>query len=152
MNNGHSSRFASATRVVLIVLLAVSFLGILRYRSSQAASPASSHSSEREGKLAQATAVAILVNNMNPHQVMEGFGATLDAEVPGLDVLTASQRARALDAVYNQVRIRTGQAPTVLEAPSSGVDFYDRRANDNSDPFALNWLGYNTTPGDNFKQ
>jgi len=148
----HSARFPTTARVLLIVFVTVSFFGILRYRHNQAASPAASNGSERQGKLAAATSVAILVNNTHSHQVMEGFGATLNAEVPGPDVLTASQRARALDAVYNQVKIRTGQAPTVVEAPSTGGDFYDRRANDNSDPFALNWLGYNKTPGDNFKQ
>jgi O-glycosyl hydrolase len=98
-------------------------------------------------------AVSIRVDNSYQHQVMEGFGASLNSEVYGTtDYLTASQRARALDALYNQVKIRTGQAPAILEAPSTGDDFYTRRTNDDGNPLTLNWAGFNTTAADGFKR
>ena len=69
-----------------------------------------------------ANPVSIRIDNSTQHQVMEGFGASLNSEVYGTtDYLTTSQRARALDALYNQVKIRTSQAPAILEAPSTNV-------------------------------
>jgi O-glycosyl hydrolase len=101
----------------------------------------------------ESTEVSIRADSSVQHQVIEGFGASFFSEViGGTDMLTGSQRARALDAVFNQVKITTGQAPTLIEAPSMGNDYYARRKNDNGDPFDLDWNGFNVSPGDTFRQ
>lgn len=89
------------------------------------------------------TQVEVIIDNAREYQTMEGFGAThlpLVYEGTG-DVLGPSLRARAIDAVYNQVGIRTGNLEgALLESPGS----YDQRANDNDDPSGINWGGFQT--------
>ena len=100
--------------------------------------------------------VEVTIDNAVEHQTMEGFGATHQTLVFGSvgDTLTASQRTRALDALFNQVKITTGQVPTVFEAPASSTlsTFFGNQANDNTDPLNLDWSGFFTGRGDTFKQ
>lgn len=73
---------------------------------------------------------------------MDGFGATTQPLVYGTrDDLTPSQRQRAVDAVYNQVRLTLGTTPTLLESPGG----FDARANSNADPQTINWSGFDST-------
>lgn len=147
---GNSASWSLA-RGSIFLLLIVSVVVLVRQRPP--VSPAAFGVTAQRKASAETTSVAIQIDGAIQHQVMEGFGASLNSEVIGnTDVLTASQRARALDAAYNQVRIRTGQAPTVLEAPVGGPEAYDRRTNDDGDPFSLKWDGFNKFWGDTFKQ
>jgi hypothetical protein len=91
--------------------------------------------------------VSINIDGTQTHQSWEGFGATMVPEYYDVDVLTPSQRARAVDALFNQVKIRVGQAPTVVEAPSTGANYYNLRQNDNNDALSLNWAGLIRRPG-----
>lgn len=110
----------------------------------------------RSGQVASTTRldepVSVSIDGTKPRQTMEGFGATHSSQITNVDLLTPSQRKRAVDAVFNQIGIRTGQVPTVIEAPSTGEDFYANRRNDNNDAFIINWNGFNTSPGDRYKQ
>ncbi len=100
--------------------------------------------------------VPISIDAASPAQIIEGFGMTWGMEYfsgsTPVDVLTPSQRARVLDAQFNQVKIRLGQSLPLYEAPqSTGSDFFGARANDNADPFTLDWAGFNTWTATNFK-
>lgn len=94
--------------------------------------------------------VVVMIDNSKEHQTMEGFGAThlsLVYEGKG-DVLSPNLRARAIDAVYHQVGITMGNLEgAVLESPGT----YERRANDNNDPFNINWSGFQTFMADAMK-
>lgn len=103
------------------------------------------------------TDVIVSTNNAKTEQIMEGFGATFLALVYGGslgDTLTPSQRSQALDAIFNQVKISMGQIPVSFEAPANSdlSSFFTNQANDNSDPFNLNWNGFSTAWGNMFKQ
>jgi hypothetical protein len=92
---------------------------------------------------AAADTVAVNVDNAKPHQTMEGFGTTnLNLWYGGQtgSSITDDQRKRAIEAVYNQVKINTGQIDRdLLEAPTPD---YATRGNDNSDPNNINWSGF----------
>ncbi|MBW8041941.1 MAG: hypothetical protein FVQ85_18340 [Planctomycetes bacterium] len=97
------------------------------------------------------TQVEIIVDNTREHQTMEGFGAThLPLVYEGIgDVLGPILRAKAIDAVYNQVGISMGNLEVaLLESPGS----YKQRANDNNDPFKFNWKGFQTFRADVMKE
>ncbi|MEK7612358.1 MAG: glycoside hydrolase family 30 beta sandwich domain-containing protein [Patescibacteria group bacterium] len=101
--------------------------------------------------------VIVKTDNAKKHQAIEGFGATHQTLVYGGslgDTLSPSQRSRALDAIFNQVKITTGQIPTVFEASSNSniSTFFNNQANDNNDPSNLNWSGFSSVLGDIFKQ
>lgn len=101
--------------------------------------------------------VIVTTDNTKKHQTIEGFGATHQTLVYGGslgDTLTPSQRSRALDAIFNQIKITTGQIPTVFEASSNSnlSTLFDNKTNDNNDPFNLNWSGFSSVLGDMFKQ
>lgn len=101
--------------------------------------------------------VIVITDNAKKHQTMEGFGATHLTLVYGGslgDTLTPSQRSRAIDAIFNQVKITTGQIPTIFEAPANSnlSTFFENQANDNHDPLKLDWNGFSTILGDTFKQ
>ncbi len=88
--------------------------------------------------------VSITVDTTQMHQTMDGFGATTEVLASpfmnaGADSLTPSQRQRAIQAVYGDVGITLGTLPALLEGPGS----YDDRRNDNDDPNAINWAGFN---------
>jgi O-glycosyl hydrolase len=109
----------------------------------------------RAGPASAAANVSIAVDASIEHQTWFGFGATQSTLVYGGagDVLTASQRQRALDALFNQVKLSTGQAPTTFEAPASSTlaSFFGAQANDDSDPLNLDANGFFTGLGDAFK-
>lgn len=95
--------------------------------------------------------VAVVIDDTVRHQTIEGFGATHLALVyPGLgDVLGAPLRNQAIEAVYGQVGLTLGHLEAgLLESPGS----YEQRANDNDDPFAVNWAGFQTFQADAMKQ
>ena len=76
-------------------------------------------------------AVRVTIDLAREHQTIEGFGATTQSAVQqGRDMLGPELRARALDAVYRQVRLSVGNLDAMLlESPGS---FAERR-NDNND-------------------
>lgn len=100
-----------------------------------------------------AGAATVSVDAAVEHQTWFGFGATHTSEVFGTtDVLTPAQRAATLDFLYNQVRIRTGQVPNLFEAPqAAGPDFFSQQANDDANPFVLNWPGFSTHLMDTYR-
>jgi O-glycosyl hydrolase len=99
----------------------------------------------------RAGVVSVDIDNNTPYQTMEGFGAThlslmyeqgdgTVADYPG-----AALRALAIDAVYNQVRLTTGNVEgPILETPAG----YNERANDDGAPFNYNWSGFGFTGAD----
>src|SRR5262249_32687643 len=99
--------------------------------------------------------VSIAIDASVEHQTWHGFGATQMTLVYGGigDVLSASQRQRAVDALFAQVRISTGQSPAIIEAPASSTlaTFFSSEANDNSDPLTIDPNGFYTGLGDAFK-
>jgi MYXO-CTERM domain-containing protein len=99
--------------------------------------------------------VNVTIDASAEHQTWFGFGATHMTLVYGGtgDVLSASLRQQAVDALFNQVKITTGQAPTTFEAPKSSTleTFFGAAANDNADPMTLDPNGFFTGLGDTFK-
>ncbi len=103
----------------------------------------------------RAVDVPVTIDVATPKQVIEGFGATWTMEylagaTPN-DMLTASQRARVLDAQFNQIKINLGQTQRLDEAPQSSGSRITPRVNDNTDPFTINWAGINDWGMTNFK-
>ena len=85
--------------------------------------------------------VMVTIDAGRPQQTLDGFGAYGKSLVYGTnDFLTGDLRARALDAIYQQVRLNTGNldGSELLESPGS----YDRRQNDDGDPLSINWRGF----------
>jgi len=87
------------------------------------------------------TPVAVVIDGTKRHQVMEGFGAThlpLVYEGRG-DVLGPRLRASAINLVYKQVGITTGNLEgALLESPAG----WNERANDDNDPSTIRWAGF----------
>jgi O-glycosyl hydrolase len=98
-------------------------------------------------------AVSIQVDAGVRHQTIAGFGATHGSFVYGtIDVLGAF-RAQAIDAMYNQVRLNTGNLEVgVFETLASAADTWGQRQNDDADPFTFNPAGWNWTGADTAKQ
>lgn len=93
----------------------------------------------------------VVVDTTTSHQVWEGFGSYINSYVyePGVgDVLTPSQRARAIDAAYGQVGLTMGNVTGIFESPGG---FGDSR-NDDDDPFNFNWAGFNVRPTELVKE
>lgn len=92
--------------------------------------------------------VVVVIDAAQSYQTIDGFGATTVALVyaGGVgDTLTPALRARAIDAVYHQVKLTLGNLEgALLESPGS---FADRR-NDDGDPFHINWAGFQTQSAD----
>jgi len=84
--------------------------------------------------------VSIRVDAAAENQVMDGFGATHLALVrDGRDLLSPTLRARALDALYRQVGLTTGNIDAMLlESPGT----IDARRNDNDNPNVIDWAGF----------
>jgi hypothetical protein len=99
--------------------------------------------------------VGINVDSSTEYQTWFGFGATHEILVYGGagDVLSASQRQRAVNALYSEIKITTGQIPVTFEAPASLTfeTYYAGQANDNNDPEDLASSGFFTGLGDAFK-
>jgi O-glycosyl hydrolase len=92
--------------------------------------------------------VNIAVNNGVAHQAIEGFGATTISLIYNTtDNVPAPLRARAIDALYNQVRLNMGNLEVgPFESPSSMLY---APANDDGDPNTINAAGFNWTQSDN---
>ena len=87
--------------------------------------------------------VSVITDSAKERQIIEGFGATHQSLVYGGglgDTLTPSQRSRAVDAIFNQVKITTGQIPTIFEASASSnlSTFFENQANDNNGDVSIN--------------
>lgn len=134
------ARVRSAALVIVVMIAGLQFTGV-QYSVEPVIR-----------KAAASEPVTVTIDNTNPKQVMHGFGATYSTQVlaGGQDYLTASQRSRSVDALFNQIKIRTGVAPTLIEAPQTG-DWWANRRNDNTDPLAINSAGFNSTIGNHFK-
>jgi MYXO-CTERM domain-containing protein len=95
-----------------------------------------------------AAAVTVQVKGSEPHQVMEGFGATtLSLAYGATDNVRADLRPKAIQAVYRDVGLNMGNLePEPFEASPSNVF---APANDDGDPFNLNASGFNWIQSDN---
>jgi len=95
--------------------------------------------------------VNVLIDSAKQYQTIEGFGATTVALVydGGVgDTLSPALRAKAIDAVYNQVKITMGNLNGgLLESPGD----YSQRRDDDDDPFNFNWSGFQTKDADAVK-
>lgn len=97
---------------------------------------------------ASAEDVEIRVEGTATRQLYEGFGATtLNLVHTGQlgDTLGPQLRTKVLDALYGQVKLNMGNlAIGLLESPAG----WDHRSNDNDDPHAINWKGFDTFQAD----
>ena len=97
---------------------------------------------------ASANDVDIRVEGTKFRQLYEGFGATtLSLVHTGQlgDTLGPELRTKALDAIYGQVKLSMGNlAIGLLESPAG----WDHRSNDNDDPQAVHWNGFDTFQAD----
>jgi hypothetical protein len=84
--------------------------------------------------------VAITVDAAVSLQTLEGFGQAENSVLvyPGEKTLSDSLRIIAVRKVYGNAGINMGTIGTLLESPGG----YDLRRNDNSDPFRINWSGF----------
>ena len=86
--------------------------------------------------------VTVTIDNGQPHQTMQGFGATtLSLDFNTTDNVPPALRTQAIDALYNQVKLNMGNLEVEpFESPAS--DVY-APANDNGSPTtfgAFNWV------------
>ena len=100
----------------------------------------------RTGGSVSAETVRVTVDFAREYQTIEGFGATTrTAAHQGRDMLGPELRARALDALYRQVRLSVGNIDAMLlESPGSSAE----RRNDNADPKSIDWAGFQTAAVD----
>jgi hypothetical protein len=99
--------------------------------------------------------VSVRVNGSRMYQTMDGFGAThiALAQGPKKDYLSPKLRTKAIDAVYAQVRLTTGNVDSgPIETPASATDLFRQQANDDDDPFHFNWQGFNFSLVDTTKE
>jgi O-glycosyl hydrolase len=115
----------------LVTTLAIALLTVATAAGRRGLAPATH---------AEAGTVAVRIDSGLRHQVMEGFGATTLPLVYGdLDPLPAALRQRAIEAVYRDIGLRTGNVEqAVLESPGD----YAARRNDNDDPFVADPAGF----------
>ncbi len=133
------------TMALLSFLVALGMIACVAPIASEGRGPLATH------QTSSASPAVIVVDNSGEHQRIEGFGATtLSLVHEGLgDVLSPALRAQAIDAIYNQVGISTGNLEGVLpESP----DGWDQRRNDNDDPFNINWGGFQTSSAATVKE
>jgi hypothetical protein len=92
--------------------------------------------------------VEIRVEGAKSRQLYEGFGATtLNLVHTGHlgDALGPKLRPQVLDALYGQVKLTMGNLSIgLLESPGG----WDHRRNDNDDPKAIDWKGFDTFQAD----
>lgn len=123
--------------------------------SAQPTAPSPTPGASAVPTLGQGSDVVVAVNDSIRLQTVEGFGAThiTLARGPNKDALSPALRAQAIEAVYGQVRLTTGNVEAgVIEAPSDATDPRARQANDDDDPFHFNWQGFNFAGSDAAKQ
>jgi len=100
------------------------------------------------GTCVSAKEVEIRVDGRKSRQLYEGFGATTLSLVHSGhlgDTLGPKLRPQVLDALYGQVKLNMGNLSVgLLESPGG----WDHRRNDNDDPRAINWKGFDTFQAD----
>jgi O-glycosyl hydrolase len=108
----------------------------------------------RIAKVGAERQAAVVVNSSSQYQTMEGFGAThVTLSSLTRDDLSPALRVQAVDTVYGQVRLTTGNVEVgVIEAPANATDLGEQQANDDDDPFHFNWQGFNFRGSDMAKQ
>jgi O-glycosyl hydrolase len=85
--------------------------------------------------------VTVTVDASIQYQRLQGFGSAAASTLqhPGVpNALTDRLRAVAADKAFHQVGISMGSVGTLLESPGG----FERRRNDDGDPFTLNWKGF----------
>src|SRR5262245_37472234 len=94
--------------------------------------------------------VQVVIDNNNPHQTMQGFGATTISLVFGpTDNVPPAMRTQAIDALYNQVKLNMGNLEVEpFESPLSNVY---APANDDGSPTTFG-AGWNWLQSDNMQQ
>lgn len=94
--------------------------------------------------------VEVRVDGRQTHQAYEGFGATTTTLVGAHgDSLGQPLRAKVLEAVYGQVKITMGNLNVgPLESPAG----WEKLRNDNDDPHAIDWTGFDLTQIEKMKE
>ena len=90
--------------------------------------------------------VTVSVDGSLTYQALEGFGAShvALAQNSKKDYLNQKLRTKAIDAIYAQVRLNTGNINSgPIEAPANAKDPWGEQANDDDDPFHFNWQAFN---------
>jgi O-glycosyl hydrolase len=92
---------------------------------------------------AAATSVDVTVDNSITYQKLEGFGQAAPGTLFHLGSKTVSDSLRtiAIEKAYREVGINMGTIGMLLESPGG----WEQRRNDNSDPFTINWKGFDAT-------
>lgn len=134
---------AAAVVIVVVLVLAVSIPALVR-RSPPLRRLAFAVWNLRYPPLRPPAAgpTSVLVRASVRRQVIEGFGAsvrTLASDGP--DTLSPALRLRALDAAYRQVGLTMGMVDQMLVESRSPTG---EGQNDNRDPLAIDWSGFQT--------
>lgn len=131
----------SNSRAEALVLLGAATVCIIILGGCSGASPTAVSSGASPGASPSAD-VTVIVNGSAQYQTLDGFGqaepSTLGPYPTGPNI-SDSLRATAVEKAYREVGIDMGIIGSLLESPGD----YSQRANDNSDPFTINWLGFN---------
>jgi O-glycosyl hydrolase len=92
------------------------------------------------GTCAAATSVNVTVDTSITYQRLEGFGQAAPSTLLHLGSKTVSDslRAIAIEKAYHEVGINMGTIGMLLESPGG----WERRRNDDSNPFSINWKGF----------
>ena len=87
--------------------------------------------------------VTVKIDASTEYQRMEGFGQAASNSLTshGAKTVSDSLRAIAIEKAYHQVGINMGTIGMLLESPGA----WERRRNDDDDPFTINWKGFDTT-------
>lgn len=94
--------------------------------------------------------VRVVIDGSKPHQTMQGFGATTISLVfNAADNVPPAMRTQAIDALYNQVKLNTGNLE--IEPFESSVSNVYAPANDNASPTSFG-AGWNWIQSDNMVQ
>jgi O-glycosyl hydrolase len=99
--------------------------------------------------------VVVSVDASLTYQALEGFGSSHVALAwgPKKDDLSPKLRTKAIDAIYGQVRLNTGNiASGPIEASANAKDPWGEQANDDDDPFHFNWEAFNFSALDAVKE
>jgi hypothetical protein len=93
----------------------------------------------------------VVIDAAATRQTWHGVGANVRAPVlgGGRDVMPAAARAKAADLLFRAIGIRVGKLDSqLLESPGS----YAQRRNDNDNPLALSWSGFQTAALDSVRR
>lgn len=149
-------RFVEFSIMVMIALLAVLFacspIATIQSISSTSTNPTNTIVIAKAplSEISKDT-VKVVIDKNKLQQKIEGFGAThvsLIYEGAG-DVLSPEIRAKAIDALFKQVGISMGNLEGALLESTGG---WENRKNDNSDPFSINWDGFETKTAEAIQQ